>query len=421
MSRRKVRVLALADYYLPGFQAGGPVRSLANLVERLSDACEFTIITRDRDALDRSPYVQVRAGEYCWVGDAKVLYLPPRELGLRSLRRVIRATPHDVLYLNSFFSPAFTVPALVLRRVGFIPQRPVVLAPRGEFSPSALAIKARRKRLYLAAVHVWGLNRDVTWQASTPLEEADIRRVFGASARVAVAQNLSVLPQEVGARIGREPKRAGRLRALFVSRICEKKNLEGAIRMMDSLRGTVEFDIYGPMEDPEYWRRCEETAERLPPNVSVRYRGEVAHEEVLRVMGGYELFFLPTLGENFGHVFQEALLAGCPLLVSNRTPWRDLERIGVGWDIPLDRPELFRTVLQRFVDMDATEHQTVSDRAREYGIRSGENQDLLEQNRRLFREAASATGSVADVRASSSGPGHIGLGWGYTPDEDIQR
>ena len=68
------------------------------------------------------------------------------------------------------------------------------------------------------------------------------------------------------------------------------------------------------------------------------------------------LFFLPTLGENFGHIILEAFCAGCPVLISDQTPWRDLEEKGVGWNLPLDQPELFREVLQRFAGMENAEY-----------------------------------------------------------------
>ena len=51
---------------------------------------------------------------------------------------------------------------------------------------------------------------------------------------------------------------------------------------------------------------------------------------------------LPTLGENFGHVIVEAWTAGCPVLVSDRTPWRQLASHGVGWDVALDHRALGR-------------------------------------------------------------------------------
>jgi glycosyltransferase involved in cell wall biosynthesis len=55
--------------------------------------------------------------------------------------------------------------------------------------------------------------------------------------------------------------------------------------------------------------------------------------------------FLPSLGENFGHVIVEALSAGCPILISDRTPWRGLAERGVGWDLPLEDPAGFRGVI----------------------------------------------------------------------------
>ncbi len=60
---------------------------------------------------------------------------------------------------------------------------------------------------------------------------------------------------------------------------------------------------------------------------------------------------LPTLNENFGHVIWESLAAGCPVLLSDQTPWRDLSSKGAGWDIPLNSPEIFVEQLQRVAQM----------------------------------------------------------------------
>ena len=46
----------LADYCLPGFKAGGPVRSLSSLVEALGDEILFHIVTRDSDLSDNEPF-----------------------------------------------------------------------------------------------------------------------------------------------------------------------------------------------------------------------------------------------------------------------------------------------------------------------------------------------------------------------------
>ncbi len=80
----------------------------------------------------------------------------------------------------------------------------------------------------------------------------------------------------------------------------------------------------------------------------------------------------------------EALCAGCPVLISDQTPWRRLEEKGVGWDLPFSRPELFRDVLQRCVDMDGKKYVKWSERAKRYGLQVSRNDETVEQNRRLF-------------------------------------
>jgi glycosyltransferase involved in cell wall biosynthesis len=122
---------------------------------------------------------------------------------------------------------------------------------------------------------------------------------------------------------------------VFISRISPKKNLLFALRMLQSVLGDISFDIYGPIEDARYWNRCEKAIGTLPPNVRVKYMGMVEHEKVGEVFAEHDLFLFPTLGENYGHVICEALSAGCPVLISDQTPWRHLQEEGAGWDIPL--------------------------------------------------------------------------------------
>ncbi|MCE2463815.1 MAG: glycosyltransferase, partial [Dehalococcoidia bacterium] len=158
------------------------------------------------------------------------------------------------------------------------------------------------------------------------------------------------------------PKEPGALNLVFLSRVSRMKNLAGALRMLYGLEGKISFDIYGPLEDTAYWAECRKIIRSLPENVAVTYRGAASHEEVGRVMAEHDLFLLPTLGENFGHVIFESLAAGCPVLVSDRTPWRGLEEKGVGWNVPLDEGARFRAILQGCVDIDSETHASLSRR-----------------------------------------------------------
>jgi glycosyltransferase involved in cell wall biosynthesis len=382
-------ILTLADYYLPGYKAGGPVRTLSNMADQLGDQFQFRIVTRDRDEGDAEPYATCLPG--CWQrkGKAEVIYLPPRELNPRWLRWLFDHTEHDVLYLNSFFSPVFSIAPMLLRRLGMLKGTPIILAPRGEFSPGALELKKTKKRAFLALTKPARLYRDVIWQASTELEETHIREWFGPQARVVVAPNMRTVACASGAD-GTLPfrrKKRGEVELVSVSRISRMKNLDGALRMLVGLQGHVHFHIYGPEEDPAYWAQCQDLITRLPDNVCVRYCGPVDPERVHSVLSQHQVLLFPTRGENFGHVVLEAFLAGCPVLTSDRTPWRGLDQRGVGWDLPLEAPDKFRHVLQKCIDMGSKEFQRLSHRAWQYGFSVANDVGVLERNRQLFELA----------------------------------
>lgn len=92
-----------------------------------------------------------------------------------------------------------------------------------------------------------------------------------------------------------------------------------------------------------------------PPSLKVNYRGEVEHEKLHTLLHEYDVMLLPTLGENFGHAIIEALDAGLPVVISDRTPWRNLEQAGVGADLPLEHEEAFLRVLARYQAMNESD------------------------------------------------------------------
>ncbi len=99
------------------------------------------------------------------------------------------------------------------------------------------------------------------------------------------------------------------------------KNLDGLLEMLRGVHALVNLDIFGPIEDEDYWRKCEKIVSALPDNIKVKYRGSITPDEVSSTFARYDLFIFPTQGENFGHVIFEALRAGTPVLLSDRTPW----------------------------------------------------------------------------------------------------
>jgi glycosyltransferase involved in cell wall biosynthesis len=389
-------VLAMCDYYLPGYRAGGTVRTLEAMVALLGDEFQFRILTRDRD-LGSRPYAGINRGVWERVGAADVMYLSPRDLTPPRLRRLIMSTSHDILYLNSLFSVPFSVYPLALRRLGLIEARSVIMAPRGEVAPGALKLKRLKKAIYIALSRRLGLYERVLWQASSQHELEEIRAVLGRRSQVLVASDLSLARSPQSGDGSRLSKEAGSLRAVFLSRISRKKNLDGALAIISGIRGRVEFTIHGPIEDAQYWRECQSFISQLPRNITVRYAGEVSPDRVPDALASNHLLFLPTLGENYGHVILEALSVGCPVLISDRTPWRQLETLGVGWDVSLDQPDEFHRILDQCVAMDSVRWGELSKAAAAYAARTRRDPEAQQRNRALFHSSLDRSQTNAGV------------------------
>lgn len=390
-------VLVFIREYLPGFKSGGPIRSVANLVDQLGDELSFWIITADRDFGDTVPYPGIEPGRWYDQGKAKVCYVPPNRRGLFALARLMRETPHDLVYLNSLFNPAFTTTPMLAIRLGLAPKRPVILAPRGEFAQAALALKSRKKQIFLTVSRLFGLHRGVTWQATSQHEVEDIRaRMDMPPERIFLAPNLPRSSASLPERSPRNTKDP--LRIALLGRISPMKNVDFALSVLQRVTSQVTFTIYGPQEDVAYWSRCKDLIEDLPGNVQVEVKGGVAAELVLPEMVRHDLFFLPTHGENFGHAISEAAQAGLPLLISDRTPWRDLQERQLGWDLPLDDTYAFVQAIETVASMAPQDLMTWHHQITQTADRNEAAQATLVANRALFANAVICTNS-GDIRS----------------------
>ena len=116
-------------------------------------------------------------------------------------------------------------------------------------------------------------------------------------------------------------------------------------------------------------------------------------EKIQSMLKEYHFLFMPSQGENYGHAIVESFMAGCPVIISDRTPWKNLQncqlsiinyQLPVGWDIPLVEPERFAEVIQYCARMDQDEYDTLSLHALEYAGQIASDNAVLEANKKLF-------------------------------------
>ncbi|WP_428909809.1 glycosyltransferase family 4 protein [Niallia sp. Krafla_26] len=381
----KIKILTFNGTYLPGYKAGGPIRSIANMADRLKDSFDFYIVTQDRDFCDLQPYQGIKVDEWNKVRNEMVFYHSSENATIKNMKEIISDLDFDIVYLNGFFSE-YTIRYLLLRKLKLIPNTPVIILPRGDLSNGALNLKRLKKRLYINLVKFLGLYKNLLWQATSDSEVQDIKNNFNNNLPIVKVGNLSASPAPIN-EVKVVKKKSGYLKIIFLSRITEVKNLKFALHLLNDLNGNIEFNIYGPISDVAYWEECQEIIKNLPQNVTVNYNGSIDHNEVDRVMKENNVLLLPTFGENFGHVIVEALFAGIPVLISDRTPWRELQNYSVGWDISLEDSEAYKKRLQYLVDLEEGEFLKFKDSTIKYVKKFIDSDQKVDELKNLFYRA----------------------------------
>lgn len=364
-------VIVFISQFYPAYKNGGPLLSISNYLSLGLSGINFKVITKPSNTKS------VKINSWQKLNNYEVFV----SKSLRTIRSLLLRNETDIYYLNSLFDFKYSIAIVLMMYLGLIPKKRILLAPRGELSQGALSLKSMKKRTFLTIVKLLKMYEQVIWHASSSYERDEIMREFGDNALVKIARDIPNL--KLINEITRKSKVAGSIKLIFISRIDRKKNLLYVLESLKLVKGSFELDIYGPIEDKSYWKKCWKViSQYLTPNV--RYCGMVNNSVINSIYPKYDLFFFPTLGENFGHVIFESLALGVPVLCSNKTPWDKLEDFGAGWSYDLSRMNLFVERIEHLITIGEEEFSHYREGALKYSRFIMEDQDNIEANLSLF-------------------------------------
>lgn len=337
--------------FFPGKKYGGPPVSVDNFCS-LMEKFESYIVCLNHDMDTKVPYSNIEKG-WNQRSNAKIFYLSDADFCYKSFLKIAKALHPDFIYLQGLFQQCVLPSLLVSKRLNV----KIMLAPRGELCKGAFD-KKWKKIPYIIFLRMFGLMGNASFQVTSDEEYDSIKKYLGvAEDRIYYLPNIPSLPR---LKPQSEPKKQGVGHFVFISRIVPKKNLLKCVHYFKNIKGKAFFHIYGPIEEETYWKECEEEIRSLPSNIQVEYKGLVDHEHIHEVFGKYDAFLFPTRSENFGHVIAESLLARCPVIISDQTPWTDVNGTGAGWALSLDKDEEFLNAINYIIDCndaDMSEHR----------------------------------------------------------------
>ena len=351
------KIAILCGRYLPGYKDGGPLRTVVNICECLGEEYSIRIITNDRDHGDDKPYPNIIYDAPNKVGNAEVWYLPPKCFTKKRLIQLIKDV--DVVYCCGPYDD-YARNVMWLKKKNKFSQ-PLVIASMGVFSAGALKLKKIKKRLYFFICKLLGLFRNVAWSVTSEKEEYDVKKNIGKKAVCYVAEDL---PRKVPKAI--EKKANDEKRGVFISRICEMKNLMYALDVLKEVKSPLWFDVYGVIEDKEYWEKCQIAIKELPSNIKCEYKGDAEPEKVIQIFSEYDFFLFPTLGENYGHVIFESLAGKCIPIISDQTPWTDLLEKEVGVVASLKEKQSFINAVEEMCLLNVEQLREKQNKAKAY-------------------------------------------------------
>ncbi|MBI9060826.1 MAG: glycosyltransferase [Marinilabiliaceae bacterium] len=378
----KTNILLFIDWFLPGTKAGGPVRSMANLTGHLSDEYVFWVVTRNTEYCETVPYPNIESNK--WIereSYLNVFYASSDKQNKETFQSIIRDPKFDKVYINGIYSYKFSILPLKIARKE---KKKIIVAPRGMLNPQAFSVKPLKKHVFVVLSKILGFYKRVTFHATNDDEKRHIKDKISKRAKIIVAPNL---PRKIITK-SHTPlaKTTGTVRLVNIARVAPEK---GTLHMFEYLSkvtsGNIILDVYGPIYNQAYWKLCEEKISQLPSGITVNYKGALEGEKVLETLQQYHFFFMPSEGENFGHSILEALTVGCPVIISNKTPWVNLESQHIGWDIPLTKTAKFAAVLDRVVAMNEDEYFQWSDKAFSFAKSYCNDEGLKGQSVRLFK------------------------------------
>lgn len=364
-------------WFTPAYKAGGPIQSIANMVHQLREKYRFYIFTADTD-FDGTELIDIERDVWTdYNTNTKVFYATDGDRSNEVCRQIESLKP-DILYIVGIYNWQFNLVPLF-----FAAHENKILSVRGMLHPGALGQKSFKKKLFLTLFKMLGKHKAIRFHATDENEKQFIENAFGPQVKIKTAANY---PRKMQAVV--KDKSAGILKILTIALISPMKNHWLILKALSKMKLPVQYGIFGPVKDYEYWQQCLALIKELPEHIKIVIEKEVPPSTIPELLQQYDVAVYPSESENYGHSIIEALASGLPVITSKHVPWKELETNKAGLNVELNEDAILSAV-QFFETMCNEEYKEWGIGAVGYAAEAVDLEAVDDQYQNLFRGTSS--------------------------------
>lgn len=324
---------------------GGPSQMIRGFSAALARAgAEVTVLTTNSNGDNGQPPLDVPLDRPVDQDGYQVRYFPC------SLFRRYKFSPallswlwqnayrFEIAHIHALFSPVSSLSAWVCRTRSL----PYILRPLGTLDPADLRKKRWLKQLYVTALEGPNLKHAAAIHF-TAADEAKISNRFGAKTPdLVLPLGVDPLPPIADRScLDDFAIHPDRPLLLYMSRIEPKKGLDLLIPALEQLaaRGLdFQFVLAGANpQDPDYEHYIFQQVQASTIANRTIATGFITGDVKAALLDRADIFVLPSYYENFGIAVAEAMVAGVPVMISDRVQiWDDIRDTESGWVVPCD-------------------------------------------------------------------------------------
>ncbi len=332
-------------HVIPGLSnASGPTRVVINLSDELVRlGCEVSIFhLKGRgygQLMPEDERVKVKGFPVKWCDYWG--YSPGLKHALSQ-----EASSFAIIHIHSLWLYPNVAAVSVASRLGI----PYVIRPAGSLMAEPQKHRSLRKRLYAALKERRHLNGAAAVHVASGIEAKSVSE-FGVRAPIVTVPNgipgARLRPMAASVSSAPTDDRTCR-KVLFLGRLHPIKGLDLLARAFGKVARSRK-DVHLIIAGPEGKKGYRSTVERYLRDEGVLdktvFTGELEGERKWQAYREADVFVLPSRSENFGIAVAEAMASGIPVVVSQETPWQDVETRKAGFWVPLDAQKFAEAII----------------------------------------------------------------------------